>query len=458
MQPPYQQNPQPGAPNNAAPPYPPVYPPQQAPYPPQQAPYPPGYAGYPQKPHPFVAPDQPKKTGQPRTLLYVMLAAVVLIAAVILVSRMIGSAKPSTAYVRLGTRGIRYTGDAIIVRNETVFGQEGVTQIDYIAEEGSAISRVSPVCTIYTSGFNVNELTKLQNYRNLIKEYHKTLLATSTTEDVRLSQMEQAVILYAKDMQALVQGASGNLLNQEQLMASAMSDRQYYLRQKYPDDQKLARLYDDEDTQLLRIENWTKNYTAAFDGIVSFYTDGYEPALNMNTYANFSPTDVRAMINGHIPTLQTTVSTRNMVSVYRLIRQNSWAVLMLCDDREKVPLEGQVYELLIESFDNTNVRATVESVSLSGGELLVRLIVDSAVDPVLYIRDCKVQLGENVQSLTVPTSAVIVQDGQKGVVIVQPEDNFFVPVTVIAEDGAVSHVIPLNSQHLYQGLQVLLFR
>ena len=47
---------------------------------------------------------------------------------------------------------------------------------------------------------------------------------------------------------------------------------------------------------------------------------------------------------------------------------------------------GASYELLVESFDNTRVSATVESVTRSEGELLVRLSVVGDVSPVLYIR------------------------------------------------------------------------
>ena len=255
----------------------------------------------------------------------------------------------------------------------------------------------------------------------------------------------------------MIQEGKGNLINQENLLTLALQQRQSYLRQKYPDDQKLSRLYDDENTQLQRISSWTKQYAANSDGIVSFYTDGYEPSLNLSTYRDFSPAAVRNMINGQVPS--NPAATRNTVSIYRLVKDGSWAVLMLCSDPDWTPINGQTYKLLIESFENTVVDATVESFTRSGGELLVRLLVPNAsVQDVLYIRSCSVQLGENVDSLTIPTRALYSQMGQTGVVIVDEYgNNYFVPVSVISTQGDITHIIPKNAGYLYEGMIVKLF-
>ena len=73
----------------------------------------------------------------------------------------------------------------------------------------------------------------------------------------------------AIETQNMIQMGQGDLEEQEQALTLAMQNRQYYMRQKYPDDQKLARLYDDENTQMQRISSWTKQYAAAANGIIS---------------------------------------------------------------------------------------------------------------------------------------------------------------------------------------------
>ena len=237
-----------------------------------------------------------------------------------------------------------------------------------------------------------------------------------------------------------------------------MQDQRIHMKQKYPDDQKLSRLYDDENNQMQRISTWTKQYAAPADGLVSFYTDGFETALNMTNYESYSPTQMRSIYKGIVPETGATVS-RNSVPIYRLVREEPWVVLMLCNELEWTPVTGRSYKLLIESFDNTIVDATVESFTRSGGELLVRLRIEetSALSNVLYIRSCKVQLGESVNTLMVPSRAIYIQEGRKGVVMTTEGGEYWTGVEVISDDGTVAYVIPENSGVLYEGIRVRLF-
>ena len=395
--------------------------------------------------------------GGTRRGVYVLIAFLAVAAAIVAVYVMLNDSGKQYAYVRRSTLSTSYTGDALIVRNETVYTQEGVSRIEYIAEEGAAVERAENVCVVYNTGFSDKELTTLENYRGKIKDYHKTLLANSTTKDVQLDRLEANVLSLGQEIQSMIQEGRGSLVGQESLLVAAMQARQLYLKQKYPDDQKLARLYDDENTQLQRISSWTRQYAANAQGIVSFYTDGYENVLNLNNYGTYSPTEVRSMFNGNIP--PDPGVTRNTVAVYRLVRQGSWVVLLLCRNRDWVPIEGNTYKLLIEGFDTTIVDATLESFTRSGGELLLRLSVagDINVGNILYVRTCAVMIGESVDSLTVPSKALYTKQGRVGVVIATESGEYWTAVTVVADDGTMAHVIPENPGVLYEGIPVLLF-
>ena len=469
---PVQQQVGPGMP----PPYSPPSQPQQAYAPPQgayapqqpQAAYPPPQDEYyqsayqPQQPAPFQSTQQPYRApkghnySRVNLILGGVIGILVIVLGAIALSQMLGSRQTRTARVSAGTLGSNYTGDAVIVRNEVMYTQEGISQIDYIATEGTVVRRGEKVCTVYTAGFNSKEWSTLNNYRSQIKEYQKALLAETNIEtDTQLKRLNTAVLARAQETQTLVQGGVGNLINQEALLKTDLQERAYYLKQKYSDDQKLSRLYDDEKTQLQRIETWTKPFAAGDTGIVSFYTDGFERVLNTQTYEQFSPTQVRDIYKGLLP--PSAALGRNEVPVYRIVRQGGYTVLMLCDDASWTPTVGASYELLVESFDNTNVAATVESVTRSEGMLLVRLSVKAEVAPVLYIRSCHVQLSENIYSLTVPANALTDDNGQIGVVVVQPDGNYFLPVTVISQDAREAHIVPQLSNILGEGSTVLVF-
>lgn len=359
------------------------------------------------------------------------------------------------AQIQTDAIGQSYFGDALIIRSEVAYDAEGVTSVDYIAEEGSEVSPAIKICNVYSSGYNQKELMTLQNYRSQIKQKHLQLLATETTLDPRMDQMEKDVLTRAGELRVLVQGGSGNLINQEKMLAATMEIRRNYLRQKYADDQSLTRLYDDEEAQLKRIESWTKQYTAASEGIVSFYSDGFEYSLNTTNFAKFTPQEVRAMIGGYVP--EKTTVQKGRTTVYRLVSKGSWNVLMLINNASWSPVEGQTYKLHLSGFDDTVVDAQVVSSTRSGGELLVRLQVYADVQPVLYMRTCEAELGEYVNSMVVPKSAIYVHEGAQGVVIVNGESRLFVPVRIIKEDGNRAFIEAVQQGLLYVGQTVLTF-
>ena len=63
--------------------------------------------------------------------------------------------------ITAGVIGSRYTGDCLIVRDETPYDAEGVTSVNYVAEEGNTVYRGSTICDVYSSGFSTREMQTL---------------------------------------------------------------------------------------------------------------------------------------------------------------------------------------------------------------------------------------------------------------------------------------------------------
>ena len=330
------------------------------------------------------------------------------------------------ATVEAGTLGSRYKGDALIVRDEVPYDAEGVT-----------------------SGVT------LQNYRDQIKEYQQTLIAEDSTADAQLDRLDSDVVERAKEIRQMIGGIDGNMLNQESLLDAAITARQQYLQEKYNTDQRLSRLYDDERAQEQRIASWTKRYIATQECIVSFYSDGYEYGLNMNTYLGFTPAEVRQMYNGQKPELSTT--QKGKTTIYRTVQDGTWGVLLLVKDTNWTPVDGQSYELMLEKFEDTHVMATVVSSTRTGGELLVRFQVSAPVEPVLYMRTCTAEVGEYITSLKVPSRAILQQDEMDGVVVVNGNSQGFIPVNILLRDGDDVYVEAIQQGLLYEGQTVRLF-
>lgn len=360
------------------------------------------------------------------------------------------------AYIQSGRLGARYSGDCIIVRNETPYDAEGVTSIDYIAAEGSTIYLKSQICNVFSSSFSTKEMNTLQQYRDDIRNYQLELLGNETTYDAKGERLDTDVLDRAKEFRQMVNGRRGNMINQETMLASAIRARQDHVADKFSTEQRLTRLYDDERNQQQRIDSWTKLFIGNGESIVSFYTDGYEYSLTSSTFDRFTPAEVRSMYEGNIP--ERTSVQKGRTTIYRTVQDGSWYVLFLAKNGENWnPVEGQTYELKLERFENDCVNATVVSSTRAGGELLVRLRVDAPVEPVLYTRTCEGELGDSVSTLMVPSRALYAYDNMVGVVVVDGQNQIFIPVQVLLEDGDNVYITAINQGFLSEGMMVVLF-
>lgn len=357
--------------------------------------------------------------------------------------------------IQAGNLSASHTGDCLIVRNESPYNAEAVTSVHYDAAEGSAIIRGDDICKVYSSGYSTREMETLQEYRAQIRDYQKNMLETETTYDAKLDRVTADVLTRAREVRDLIGGARGSLANQEVLLQTAIDARQKYLKTKYASDQRFTRLYDDELAQTQRIDSWTKQYTATGDGLISFYSDGYEYGLTSSNYMTFEPFQVRNMINGQKPELTSAQKTKT--TIYRVVRDNEWYVLFLSNDTDWNPVNGQVYDLQLERFESTQVKAEVMSFTRSGGELLVRLKVISSVKPVLYMRTCEATLGENMSTLMVDERALFVQEGMTGVVMVEGQTESFIPVNVIYTENGYAFIQAITQGFLYENMTVRLF-
>lgn len=327
--------------------------------------------------------------------------------------------------------------------------------IEYVAQEGKVVYPGNVVCFVYSTGYSAREMLSLQSYRDQIKLYQRTLLKGETAYDPTMEELENKVIKQGLQVRKLVQGERGNLINQETILATAITQRQNKFRSKYASDMRLNRLYDEEETQQQRIDSWIKQHHAARGGIISFYTDGFEQALTPDSFGKYTPSEVRAMIGGQRPEVST--AARGRTDIYRLVTEENYAVLMLIKDNTWNPVEGSTHKLKLEQFANTVVDTQILSFTRSGGELLLRLKVIGDVTPVLYMRTCQAELGEYADCMLVPTAAIYTQGGVKGVVIVSDGKEGFVPVNVMQENGGKAYISAIQTGVLSIGQTVRLF-
>lgn len=332
-----------------------------------------------------------------------------------------------TAIVERGDIANEYVAQAIIVRNERVTDAESLTSVQYYADEGAYVFQGNRIADVYSAGYSRTDENKLLSVRSEIKAHQKLLPIYG---DQQLERLEGQILEYARELELLIRGKRrGNLLNLERQLQAALVRRQDYLKQKFSSDQNLRALYENETTLLKKIESWTHNYLATSDCVVSFYTDGYESMLNMNTFDTITVAQMRSVINGEAPIMSS--AQRGRVAVYREVQPKGFALLLLSHDAKWNPIDDHVYKVQLQGFEDTLFDAVVVSSSISSNELIVRMTVDSDVLPVLNTRVTQALIGEHYLSgLKVPLNSLFIQQEQVGVVVTN-DGGRFVPVEIL---------------------------
>ena len=375
----------------------------------------------------------------------------IMIVAAFLLARPLWDSGSGQALIREVDSSITQSMDCVIIRDESVATSDSTVRIEYIGRENTEVAAGDAIANLYTTGYTESLLTRLEETRQNIQAYHKTLLGTIVDGD--LDRMDAIVDICADDFCNLVtQRTRGNLQTVVEQLETAMVNRQDYLRQNKRDDTRLTQLYDEESTRLSSIQSWRVESTADRAGVLSFYIDGYENDLTVAGLDALTAADVRAVLAGG--TLANTAQTRQ-TGLYRIVDQDAWYVALVSNVNSWIPLVGQTYYLQLEGFEDLSYTATVTNVQKTSDTVLAVFRIDQPIGPLIYQRTGRATLSISLKSLAVDTEALYNQDGQIGVWLNDVPGGTFVPVDVLSTEGDLSLIQPVVEGALQTGQQVL---
>ena len=339
--------------------------------------------------------------------------------------------------------------DCVIIRDEEVITSESTARIEYIAPEATLVNSGDTVAYVYTAGYSEGLLAKLEETRAQIQDYHKNQILNNI-KDSDLERYDTIVDMMVLEFKKLANGdSSGSLLTAAQQLETAMVNRQEYLRQNKREDTKLSKLYDEENTRMASIQSWRKVESAPESGVVSFYTDGYEAALSMDTLGSLTSADLRTVLSGG--RLGESRSSKT-TDVYRLVNQNNWYVALALDQESWNPVVGQQYYIQFEGFEDLSFNAYVTSVQKD----MAVFQINDPIGPLIYQRSGRAKLSSTLSGLSVVSNALYEQNGQMGVWLADVPGGTFVPVEVISNDGANALIQPLVEGAIGIGQRVLI--
>ena len=350
------------------------------------------------------------------------------------------------AIIEPGSASYSQKTDAVIIRDESVFSSGTIARVEYVAMENTLLNEGDTIAYLYSTGYSESELERLEDIRANIQAYHKTILNNIVDND--LNRLDRIVDMRALELKSLVtHQTTGNLLSLVRQLESAMVDRQDYMRANQREDLNLNRLYQDESTRMNSIASWRTEATAEAEGVVSFYTDGYENALTPDSLEALTPEDIRAVIAGS-PLGETSSRQTN---IYRLVDQDTWYVAILTDGQSWNPVLDQEYYLQFEGFEDLVYTARVTRVQKIDNDVLAVFLVEDPMGPMIYQRSGRVTLNSELSGLSVLSEALADQNGQPGVWLFDVPGGTFVPVDVLSNDGNRALIQPLAEGALEVG-------
>ena len=382
---------------------------------------------------------------------YLFLLALLVVAFLLLRPLLVTRSKETV--IMMANAAQRQTVDCVLIRDESVFASDSTARVEYIAAEDSLVAQGDNVANLYTTGYSEGLLNNLEETRKKIQDYHKQLLANIVDAD--LNRLDSVVNYMALELKNLItRQTTGNLKTVSSQLETAMVNRQDYLRQNKRGDNKLTKLYDEENARLSSIQSWRKVATASQDGVVSFYIDGYENDLTPAALKTLSIADVRAVLAGNA--LDNTKQTRAN-GIYRIVDQDHWYVAVLASGNTWTPVVGQDnYFMQLQGFDDLIYTASVYSVQKEGDTTLAVFEINDPIGPLIYCRRGKAQFNIELTGLSVRVEALYNQNGQMGVWVYDVPGGTFVPVEVLSTDGSVAMIQPLVDGALQLGQTVLI--
>ena len=381
---------------------------------------------------------------------YVFLMLVTAIVLFIFRDSLFGSGEIAAVYESTAS-DIR-TAQAVIVRDEQLASAKQVSRVEFIAEERTLVNTGDPVAYVYSLEYSEKLIRELSNTRKNIQQYHNVLLGNEL--DSTLEVKDLTVKQMTLDLKNLVQNsASGNFLKLVDQLQAAMEDRRQYMSSTMRSDARLIKYYDEEKQKISAIDSWRKEVASPSGGVVSFYLDGYESALNTGMINSLNIDQLKKVLAGE---KLSSSAARSETDVFRVVNQNNWSLMVLSSDTGWNPVVGQTYSFQMTGFEDLVYTGTVARIQKSGSTIMAQLNVTDPIGPLMYQRSGSVALGANLTGLRVPSEAVVRQNDQTGVLLYDVPGGTFIPVEVLSDDGKNALILPLVEGVIGSGSHVLI--
>lgn len=324
---------------------------------------------------------------------------------------------------------------AVIIRNEVCIDSAEFSKLAYYKKEGEEVKAGDKLATVYKLGYSDELMQSLLNAREDV--YKAQMERIGSTKDAKLEDMNANILAISERIKSSVMLDSGEDLDiLKRLLDSVLAERMEYLRAKVQETETLRALYKTVEDREKLIEAWSLDVDAPMDGIVSYYFDGYEQAMNAEKLGMLTSTlisDAIAKKNS------STWTTDDKTRVCRVVAKNDWYIAFLTKADELIrTAEGVSYEVSIDGI-GVMTGVALEPV-INGKEVINILKFDCDIGELIDVRSAKINVSASVSGIKVMSEAISSSGGVTYIELLFGEGRKMIRVDVLGVDGNMAIV------------------
>lgn len=333
--------------------------------------------------------------------------------------------------LKQGSMEAMITGKAVLIRDEMSISVDRYDRVEFSVGEGETVYEGMPIATVYKWGYTDDMAQTLLNTETEIYNAQKSQL--SGVENAEFSSIELQIEQKRAAIRAAVSGTGeGDTLTLQNELKTLMEQRTTFLKNTVQPTEELTRLYNTREEKLSQLASYKTEITAAKDGRVSFYFDGFEQILNKDKLDTINAALVNTTVSGTVDSLGG--SGDNLL--YRIVNTRLWYAAFVTDGEEEAGLlEGQTYTVTFDGYEDQAFTATANELVHSEAGVLNMLEFTEDMGALLNSRVITLTANATLSGIVVPLDAIGNKDGASIITIENGDNDYDVQIDIIATNG-----------------------
>ena len=203
--------------------------------------------------------------------------------------------------LKSGAMEVEIEKKAVLIRDEMSVSVDKYDRVSFAVKEGETVYEGMPVAEVYKWGYTDDMAQSLLSVEAEIYNAQKSQL--SGVDNAELSSIELQIEQKRAAIRACVSGGEGDALELQRELKGLMEQREAFLKSTVQPTEELTRLYNSKQDKQTQLSSYKTDISAARDGMVSFYFDGFEQVLNKDKLDTVNAALINATISGTVDSL-----------------------------------------------------------------------------------------------------------------------------------------------------------